>query len=46
MKYGKIATKNKNNNYSVRNINFSPYFNRKNTIFLLTKTITKQRKTY
>lgn len=29
MKYGKIANKNKNNNYSVRNINFSPDFNRK-----------------
>lgn len=29
MKYGKIAAKNKNNNYSVRNINFSPDFNRK-----------------
>lgn len=29
MKYGKIATKNKNNNYSVRNINSSPDFNRK-----------------
>lgn len=24
MKYGKITAKNKNNNYSVRNINFSP----------------------
>ena len=29
MKYVKIAAKNKNNNYSVRNINFSPNFNRK-----------------
>ena len=29
IKYSKIATKNKNNNYSVRNINFSPNFNRK-----------------
>ena len=29
IKYSKIAAKNKNNNYSVRNINFSPNFNRK-----------------
>ena len=28
IKYSKIASKNKNNNYSVRNINFSPNFNR------------------
>ena len=27
IKYSKIASKNKNNNYSVRNINFSPNFN-------------------
>ena len=29
IKYSNIAAKNKNNNYSVRNINFSPNFNRK-----------------
>lgn len=29
MKYGKIAEKNKNNNYSVKNINSSPNLNRK-----------------
>lgn len=34
MKYGKIAAKNKNNNYSVRNINFPLILTEKYNLYL------------